>query len=107
VSNEKWVKGTVVIKVSRRDDSGKLQYVPEEVQCIRKGVWAIHEGYKYALTHIPSGAKIKDLITQRAAKQLADELTDPGWNTPEGTMPHFVVLENAKPIIAKYAQYFG
>ena len=105
MTSEEWVKGTVAIQVYRHTDNG-LRLEPQDVPCIRKGVWAIHKGYKYALTHIPTGLNVKDLRTQRAAKQMADELIDPGWNTPENTMPHFVVLENAKPIIARYAQYF-
>lgn len=44
MSSEKWVKGTVAIKITRRMPSGKLEVISEEVPCIRRGVWAIHEG---------------------------------------------------------------
>lgn len=92
-SNEKWVKGTVELNGL-------------EVPCIRKGCWAIHKSYKYAITHIPTGLKLKDVKTQKAAKELANELSDSRWNTEQGVHPGYYVIEDSKPIIARYAEHF-
>lgn len=104
-SNEKWVKGTVILRISPHyTNEGKT--ASSEVPCISKGCWAIHKGYNFAITHIPSGLKLKDLKTQRAAKALADELNDPRWNTEQDIHPHYTVIEESKPIIARYAEHF-
>jgi hypothetical protein len=105
MTNEKWVKATVKLAVNTRAVEGH-KLVNEEVPCIRKGCWAIHKGYNFTLTHVPSGLKLKDLRTQKAAKQLADELIDQRWNNETGVIPHFSVIEDSKPIIAKYAEHF-
>lgn len=104
--NDKWVKGTVQLTMMPRfpDDP----QVPNEVSCLRKGCWAIHKFHSswFTITHIPSGFSLKTVKGQQIAKRLADELTDQRWNTDQGVMPHFAVLEESKPIIARYAEYF-
>jgi hypothetical protein len=101
MSKQKWGKGTVAIKRMQHVD-GKLQYVPHEVQCIKRGIWAIHKGLGYIITHAPSGMKFTELRTQRDCKALVDEISFIEWVDTPNTMPHFAHLEAAKPILQKY-----
>ena len=101
MSEQKWVKSTVAIQMMQRVN-GKLQYIPHEVQCIKKGVWAIHKGFGYIITHIPSGAKFAELRTQRYCKMLVDEINFIEWADTPNTLPHYKHLEAAKPILQKY-----
>lgn len=87
---------TVLEEAGSNQDNGKQSLA------LSKFVQVLWSGYRYALTHIPSGIKVTDCRLQRTAKLIADDLNHPGWNTEKGTLPHFTVLEAAKPILAKY-----